>query len=185
MDIYRLYFNQSMFEIPQIDMKLDLGTIINENGQYCPHLSWNRGAIGLNSTYRQEFMNCSKVLLRNPWDFEGVYKGKLAKYIDECSRSQAGSSSSDDPQVTATFWQIDWFDEKSEIVLKGSVDPIGSFNCMNMPLVSAPASYTNSMGHQVQEAPGLYHQIFKNAFNYIYERQNSKKSYKGSYSTIQ
>ena len=32
MDIFRLYYNQSMFEIPQIDMKLDWGAIFNELG---------------------------------------------------------------------------------------------------------------------------------------------------------
>ena len=133
-----------MLEIPKIDIKLDLGTIFNENGQYCPHLSYNRGSVGLNSTYRQEFMNCSKTLVNNPWDYYGVYKGKYAQYFDECSRSQAGSSSSDDPQVTATFWEIEWFESKSEIVLSGSVDPISETACWNMPLFSAPASYTNA-----------------------------------------
>ena len=67
----------------------------------------------------------------------------------------------------------------------GSVDPIGEFNCWNMPLVSAPASYTNEHGQMVQEAPGIYHQVFKNAFDYFYEKQNSKITYKGSYSTVQ
>ena len=42
-------------------------------------------------------MNCNKVLVKNFWDVEGVYRGKYAKYIDECYRSQAGSSDSDDP----------------------------------------------------------------------------------------
>ena len=32
-------------------------------------------------------MNCSKVLVKNLWDIEGVYTGKYAKYIDECTRS--------------------------------------------------------------------------------------------------
>lgn len=67
----------------------------------------------------------------------------------------------------------------------GSLDPIGEFNCMNMPLVSAPATYTNVHGQVVQESPGMYHQVYKNAFNYFYEKQQSKISYKGSYSTVQ
>jgi hypothetical protein len=42
-------------------------------------------------------MNCSKVLVKNFWDTEGVWKGKYAKYFEECARSQAGSTTSDDP----------------------------------------------------------------------------------------
>lgn len=87
MDIFRLYYNQSMAELEQVDTKLDTGFIVNERWQYCPHVSWTRGAITFNSTYRQEFMNCSKVLLKNFWDFDGVWKGKYAKYFEECARS--------------------------------------------------------------------------------------------------
>ena len=39
MDIFRLYYNQTMFEVEQFDFKYDLGVIINERWQYCPHLS--------------------------------------------------------------------------------------------------------------------------------------------------
>ena len=68
-------------------------------------------------------MNCSKVLVKNFWDSEGVWSGKYAKYFEECSRSQAGSTTSDDPQVTATLWNKDFYDAISERVLWGSVDP--------------------------------------------------------------
>ena len=97
LDIYRFYYNQAMFEIPQIDFKIDLGTIITEFGYWCPHISWSRTAFGINSTYRQEYMNCSKVFVKNPWDIEGVWTGKYAKYFDECHRSQADSATGDDP----------------------------------------------------------------------------------------
>jgi hypothetical protein len=114
MDIFRLYYNQSIFELPQTEWKLDLGMIMNERWQYCPHMSWKRGSISLTSTYRQEFMNCSKVIMKNPWDFEGVWSGKYARYFEECSRSQAGSNTSTDPQVKATFYKRDFFNSVVE-----------------------------------------------------------------------
>ena len=138
MDIFRLYYNQSMFEMPQIQFKLDVGAIWTEKGQYCPHLSWSRGSFGINTTYRQEFMNCSKTIVGSPWDFEGVWTGKYAKWFEECARSQAGTANSADPQVTATFWKIDWLESVSERVLLGTVDPTSATNCYNIPLFSSP-----------------------------------------------
>jgi len=52
LDIYRLYYNIAIAEIPRVDVKLDVGMIMNERWQYCPHVVWNRTALGVNSTYR-------------------------------------------------------------------------------------------------------------------------------------
>lgn len=60
-------------------------------------MSWKRGAIGVDIKHRHEFMNCSKVLMNIPWNYDGVYKGKYAKYFDECKRSQADSATGTDP----------------------------------------------------------------------------------------
>ncbi len=182
LDIFRLYYNQSMFEIPQIDMKLDWGGIFNELGQYCPHLAWNRGALGINMTYRQEFMNCSKVLVKNLWDIEGVYAGKYAKYIDECTRSQAGASDSDDPQVTATFWEKDFINSTSEYVLMGTLDPASKSNCYNLPLVST-ASASFSQDNMIEAAGNLaWHNLYKKAFNAIHDLTMTKVKLGNSYS---
>lgn len=122
-----------MAELESVDTKLDVGMIMNERWQYCPHVSWTRGAVTFNSTYRNEFMNCSKVLVKNFWDIDGVWKGKYAKYFEECARSQAGSTTSDDPQVTATLWNHDWRDAVGETVLYGSVDPESNNHCLRLP----------------------------------------------------
>lgn len=103
-EVFRLFHQEFSMEMPRVDLEIDFGFIFNEKWQYCPHMVWNRSAVGFNSSYRNEFMNCSKVLLKNPWDFRGVWTGKYSKWFEECSRSQAGSSTSDDPQVPATFF---------------------------------------------------------------------------------
>ena len=104
-------------------------------------------------------MNCSKVLVKNLWDIEGVWSGKYAKYIDECTRSQAGSSDSDDPQVTATWWERDFISATSEYVFLGTLDPASARNCWNIPLVSAPAASPNNM---VQYSGDLaWHNLYK------------------------
>ena len=51
-DIYRLYFNKTIVEVPQQDWKLNIGFIINQKAQYCPHLSYDRSAIKFKITYR-------------------------------------------------------------------------------------------------------------------------------------
>ena len=132
MDIYRLLYFEYIAEIPRMDMKVDIGMIMNERWQYCPHIAWNRSAFGVQGTYRYEFMNCQKVLLKNFWDYEGVWKGKYAKWFDECSRSQADSATGDDPQVTATSaWTRDFdrWEAISDKLWWGSFDPESSRWC--------------------------------------------------------
>ena len=119
--------------MPRVDFEIDIGMIMNERWQYCPHVVYNRSAVGFNSSYRNEFMNCSKVLLKNLWDVTGVWKGKYATWFEECERSQAGSTTSDDPQVTATFFQKDYYDAVTERVWLGTVDPEGRVNCYRLP----------------------------------------------------
>ena len=174
-----------MAELESVDWKLDLGMIINERWQYCPHLSWTRGAITFNSTYRQEFMNCSKVLLKNFWDTEGVWKGKYAKYFEECERSQAGSTTSDDPQVTATLWNKDFFDAVSERVILGSVDPESGSHCKSLPGVPVYSQNLES-GELIQESDesNLVIAAYQFFFNFMQVFQNFGKTYKGDYNVI-
>ena len=70
-----------------MDVEIEAGMIMNERWQYCPHVAWNRSAISVSSTYRNEFMNCEKVFMTSPWNYEGVYTGKYAKFFDFCERS--------------------------------------------------------------------------------------------------
>ena len=180
MDIYRLYFNESIFEVPRIDLKLDIGMIVNENGQYCPHLAYNHSAIGINSTYRQEFMNCSKVIMRNPWDYEHVWFGKYALWFEDCERSQAGSATSDDPQVTATFWQKEFWEAVSEMLLFGTLDPASANQCIDLPLVSSSAF--NGDRDLISPESQMATMAFRTFFDYFYSFNASKKTYTGEYS---
>ena len=174
-----------MIELDQTDWKLDWGMIMNERWQYCPHVSWTRGAISFNSTYRQEFMNCSKVLVKNFWDTEGVWSGKYAKYFEECSRSQAGSTTSDDPQVTATLWNKDFYDAISERVLLGSVDPESGTHCYSLPGVGV-YSTDHQTGELVQtsDESGLVTSIYQMIFNVMLTYQNYGRNYKGNYNVL-
>ena len=126
-------------------------------------------------------MNCSKVLVKNLWDVEGVWKGKYAKYIDECARSQAGASGSDDPQVTATWWERDFLDSVSERVLFGTLDAASLGNCYNLPLVSAPA-LTSNEDMITQTGNLVWHNLYKHFFNQMYNLQNKKVKLGGNYS---
>ena len=118
---------------------------MNERWQYCPHVSWSRTAVGFNGTYRQEFMNCSKILMQTPWNYNGVWTGKYAKWIEDCQRSQHGTTNSKDPQVTATYWQKDYYESITERIIAGSVDPESRVYCYKLPGVPV-YSQTNENG---------------------------------------
>ena len=130
-------------------------------------------------------MNCSKVLVKNFWDTEGVWKGKYAKYFEECARSQAGSTTSDDPQVTATLWNKDWRDAISETVILGSVDPESGDHCGSLPGVP---TYTQDLetGDLIQTSneSALVVSIYQMIFNFMHTFQNYGKNFKGNYQVI-
>jgi len=173
LDIFRLYYNQFMFELSKIKYKIEYGSIINERWQYCPHVAYNRSAIGFNSTYRQEFMNCDKVIIKNLWDTTGVWSGKYAKWFEECERSQKDSATGEDPQVTATLWEHDLerFPAIVEKVLAGSVDPTSAKHCTTIPgFPDYTAAATNSAG-QI-EGNNLMLQVYSMAFEYLHALQN-------------
>lgn len=165
-DVYRLFYSEFTGELPRVDMEIDIGMIMNERWQYCPHVVWNRSAVGFNSTYRNEFMNCSKVILKNLWDVKGVWKGKYATWFEECERAQAGSSTSDDPQVTATFFQKDYEDAISEKVLLGSVDPESRAHCYKLP--GAPVYSESNKGEYA-----YYNLVYQTLFNYVHNFKGS------------
>ena len=52
MDVFRFYFNEWIFEFPDIDWDLNIGFIMNDKGQYCPHINWSRSAIKIKTTMR-------------------------------------------------------------------------------------------------------------------------------------
>ena len=54
MDIYRLFYGNMKFEVPRIDLKLDIGMIVNDKWQWCPHVAYNRSAITMLWTSRIE-----------------------------------------------------------------------------------------------------------------------------------
>ena len=106
-------------------------------------MSYDRSAIKFKITYRQEFMNCWKTIVKNPWDIEHVWTGKYAKWFEECSRSQAGATTSTDPQVTADLWDKEFYKAKKERLWLGTVDPTSKSSCYDIvgiqPLVTGPA----------------------------------------------
>ena len=70
--------------------------------------------------------------------YEHVWTGKYAKWFEECARSQAGNSSSADPQVTGTFWDKQFFESRKDVIFLGTLDPTSVTFCYDMPLVSSP-----------------------------------------------
>lgn len=162
-----------------MDFKANVGFIINENGQYCPHISWDRSALSVKMTYRQEFMNCSKILVKNFWDVENVWTGKYAKWFEECQRSQAGSSTSADPQVTATFWNKEFMESESNNIFVGTNDPMSVGFCYNIPLFSAPSMQDGLVTDGLQTK--LYNQVYRNVFDYLHNMSSSHVTYESSY----
>jgi len=156
-DIFRLYYNRTILEMPQLDWKLNIGFIINEKGRYCPHVSWDRSTFTTKVTYRQEFMNCSKIFVKNLWDVENVWTGKYAKWFEDCQRSQAGSATSTNAQVTATLWTKDWLKSSSDNIWIGTNDPTSVAFCYGIPLVSAPDSENLVTGGPTSK---LYNQVY-------------------------
>ena len=116
-------------------------------------------------------MNCSKTLVKNLWDTEDVWKGKYAKWFEECARSQAGATTSDDPQVTATFWDKEFFKAVTERVFRGTVDPTSVTYCYTIagiaPLVTGPMDQDGQiLGNDPEH--NAYSMVFQNAFDYFY-----------------
>jgi len=106
-------------------------------------MSYDRSAIKVKITHRSEYMNCSKTIVKNLWDIENVWTGKYAKWFEECARSQAGKTTSADPQVTATFWEKEFWEAVKEWIWIGTVDPTSVSFCYTIagiaPLVTGPA----------------------------------------------
>lgn len=176
-DVFRLFYSEFYAELPRVDFEIDIGMIMNERWQYCPHVVYNRSTVGFNSGYRNEFMNCSKVILKNLWDVTGVWKGKYATWFEECERSQAGSSTSEDPQVSATFFQKDYYDAVTERVWLGSVDPESRVHCYKLPGVPVYSA----------ENPGsymMYDMVYSTIFNYFHSTRGPV-SKSGEYSLFQ
>ena len=131
-------------------------------------------------------MNCSKILLKNPWDFTDVYNGKYAKYFDECHRSQADSANGDDPQVTAIFYERDWFDAVVERLWRGTVDPESATGCKALPLIGT-TSAVNDNGELVKSNDGseLMRMYYQRIFDVLYDMSSAKKrTYSGHYSVF-
>ena len=98
-------------------------------------------------------MRCSKQVLKNLWDFENIWHGKYAKWFEECERTQAGATTSEDPQVTADLWDKEFYAAIVERVILGSVDPTSKTHCHTIrgiaPLVTGPADqYGEIIGNE-------------------------------------
>ena len=183
MDVFRLYFNYWVLEVPDIDWDLNIGFIWNEKGQYCPHVMYSRSAIKFKTEMRQEFMNCSKAIIKNPWAFEGVWTGKYAKWFEDCKRSQAGASNSDDPQVTWTIWNKEFFEQAKDITWTGSTDPTSVTFCYDIPGVSSLASSTGPLGELIGDTSynPVFAQIHHNVFGYLHSLQESQIHYENDF----
>ena len=155
---------------------------MNEWWQVCPHLTYDRTKIGVKTTYRQEFMNCSKILVSTPWSVEGVWSGKYAKWFENCHRSQAGSATSTDPQVTATFWAKDFWDTAvTDHVFLGTVDPTSDISCYRLPGVPVySAEHPN--GEMITPENQFMLLAYKTIFNYLYMFVDGSKSYGNEFS---
>jgi len=126
-------------------------------------------------------MNCSKIFIKNPWDVEGVWSGKYARWFEDCTRSQTDSASGDDPQVTATFWKKDFFDSISERVLYGTVDAESKSGCYKLPLIGSDTPVVDPVvvtsegykanGDMVKSNDGteLIKMFYTKVFNFLYE----------------
>ena len=128
-------------------------------------------------------MNCSKVLVKNFWDIDGVWKGKYAKYFEECARSQAGSSTSDDPQVTATLWNNDWKESIAETLIWGSTDPESGTWCKSLPFIG-PSQLDMETGEYIESQNGLAIAFYQRFFDFMNNYPLAKQSFKGHYNVI-
>ena len=121
-------------------------------------------------------MNCSKVIVSIPWSVEGVWTGKYAKWFEDCVRSQAGSATSTDPQVTWTIWNKEFENWKavSDWVYFGTVDPIANVNCYNIPLLSTFFAGENEQEDLARLTPeaGFLRMAFKTLFDYFHTMES-------------
>ena len=128
-------------------------------------------------------MNCSKILISTPWSVEGVWSGKYAKWFENCYRSQAGSATSTDPQVTATFWAKDFWDTAiTDQVFLGTVDPTSNVSCYRLPGVPVYKAENPNGGDMVDAENQFVLLAYKTIFNYLHMFMGETKNYGNEYS---
>ena len=66
-------------------------------------------------------MNCTKTILKNFWNVEGIWTGTSAQIFEDCGWSQ--DDTEDDPEVELDFVTVDLFTKKTDQMLLGTVDP--------------------------------------------------------------
>ena len=119
--IDQLYKNEFTVDIPSFKAYLFSGFIVNQKFQFCPGVGWSLGTIDLKLSMIHNMMNCTKTILKNFWNVEGIWTGTSAQIFEDCGWSQ--DDTEDDPEVELDFVTVDLFTKKTDQMLLGTVDP--------------------------------------------------------------
>lgn len=132
MNIERLYDHEFDFELADFKVNIFFSQIVSGNFQYCPGVGHENEAIELTLTLRQGIIECYKTIINDVCSFDGVWKGKLSKYFEECEKSDAD----EDDEVVAEFNTWEFLAEQTDMMWAGSVDPESVVFCKDLPLIA-------------------------------------------------
>lgn len=125
-DIERLYYNDLTVEFPKSKMEIAVYLSFNGDGAVCPGLGWNKDAAELSISMDSHFAECSKVFIYDIGTTEGIWKGKDAKWFQDCTNSE---------DVTADFTTWNFWDSVQNTIWLGTKAPDSVDHCYNLPLV--------------------------------------------------
>lgn len=74
-------------------------------------------------------IECYKTIINDICTFEGVYKGKYAKFFELCEKSDED----EDDEVLAEFTTWNFYEEQEDMLWAGTVDPESVVFCKDLP----------------------------------------------------
>ena len=165
--IEHFYKNEFTLDIPSFKMYVFTGAIFTEAGKYCPGFGWNIDAIDIKIKMIHNMVNCSKTLLKNLWNVEGVWTGNSAKLLEGCEWSQ--NDSQDDPEVELDFTTWELYEKHTDQLWLGTVDPESATYCKN--IFGRELAYGGNpydANHFVRSSnAGVLEEAYINTFNWI------------------
>lgn len=130
-DIDRLYYQDLTAEFTKSKLELALYLTFSGDADVCPGLGWNHDAVDIKVSMDSHFDECSKVLINDIGSWEGVFKGKDAKWFETCV---------DSDDVTADFTTWNFYDKVQDTIVYGTREPDSVMHCFKIPILSSTAA---------------------------------------------
>ena len=154
-DIERLYYNELTAELKEFKLEAPFYLTVSGEADLCLGIGWNLEAIEADLTMTSHFDECEKVIINDLFDYEGVFKGKTAKWFENCE---------DTEDVTANFvtWEIQ--EALPDRIWLGTKSP-ESTHCNPIPFLSSWLANLSSAGRTT--GTPTEQELMSRLFNYL------------------